>query len=374
MLTKRTSYRIFLFSLILSFSSLAFSSERENDARFENPNPLLRDVKIIPSSFSPSLNQKTEISYHLRQNAVLTVHILGPEGELIRVLIENTERVAGNHKEIWDGKDKNDEVVPDEAYSFVIKAVDNSGYKETFTPSVSQWKRFDTSAMKLSKRTNTIRYELSKPCRTRIRVGIENGPLLRTLLDWCPKIAGEIMVHWDGWDENRVINIWKHPKAKIVISNMELPGHIIITYGNKKTDYIKYRQPGNSHQARDGKQSQDEFRGSVTTPAPLATLLSPRLKISFPMTKQFTPDGIPILSQKTLVRIEVENKAVLAKVPYEIIFFIDGTFYSEEPSGISPYNWVWDVSNVKSGEHLFTVNLVSFGDQIGVSNKKIRIE
>ncbi|RLC06432.1 MAG: hypothetical protein DRI57_26865 [Deltaproteobacteria bacterium] len=180
------------------------------------------------------------------------------------------------------------------------------------------------------------------------------------------------MVHWDGWDENRVINIWKHPKSKIVISNMELPENTIIIYGNKKIGYIGYSQSGDHSQTR--KQRQNEFKGPVTAPAPLVTLLSPRLKVSFPMTKRFAPGGVPILTQKTLVRVEVENKAILAKVPYEIIFFIDGTFYSEEPSGISPYNWVWDLSNVKTGEHILTVNLVSFGDQIGVVNQKLKKE
>ncbi len=92
------------------------------------------------------------------------------------------------------------------------------------------------------------------------------------------------------------------------------------------------------------------------------------------MAKRFTPEGIPILSKKTLVRIEVLNRNLVSKSPYEIIFFLDDEFYAEEPSGISPFNWVWDLSNIKKGEHVFTVNLVTFNDQIGVINRKIKVE
>jgi len=125
---------------------------------YTNTLGLKGDVRVTPSSFNPSVNQKTGIFYHLRQDARVTVHIFGPEGELIQTLIENTGRTSGNHKEIWDGKDKNDQIVPDEAYSFVIKAVDNNGHEESHTPFASEWTRFDASESKISKITNTITY------------------------------------------------------------------------------------------------------------------------------------------------------------------------------------------------------------------------
>ena len=181
------------------------------------------------------------------------------------------------------------------------------------------------------------------------------------------------MVHWDGWDESRAVNIWKLPKSKVVVTNMELPENTMITYGNKKTDYIEYCLSKAHSKAGIWKQKRNEST-PVTSPAPLLTMFSPRLKISFPMTKRFTSERVPVLSKKALVRIEVENRILVSKTRYELIFFIDGNFHSEEPLGISPYNWVWDLSNIRKGEHLLTVNLVSFNDQIGITNKKIMVE
>jgi len=44
-----------------------------------------------------------------------------------------------------------------------------------------------------------------------------------------------------------------------------------------------------------------------------------------------------------------------------------------DETGYTPFNWVWDLSNVKEGEHLLTVNVSSFKDQIGVLSRKVRV-
>ncbi len=375
MLQKHIQYSVIALLLFFAFISPAPASQKkkEGDTEFKKPDLLIKNVRISPSSFNPSLNQKVEISYDLPRNAKVTIQIFDPDGTLIKTLTDQAEKTAGNQKTAWDGKDNKGDIVPDEAYSFTIKAVDKHGHTETWKHPPPKWKRFDIPDPVISKITNTITYQIPKPCRTRIRIGIENGPLLFAPLDWHPKVAGEIMVHWDGWDKNRAINIWKHPKSKMVVTNIELPDNTIITYGNKKLDYFEYCCPETS-QPRNLKKRRISPKIPVTSPSPLAIMLSPRLKISFPMTKEFTSDSVPVLSKKTLVRVEVENKILLSATSYEIIFFIDGEFYSEEPSGISPYNWVWDLSNIKKGQHILTVNLVSFNDQIGAVNQKIIIK
>lgn len=336
------------------------------------PKTLIGEVAINPPSFNPSMKQQAEISYKLSRDARTTIRIFDPDGGRIRTLIDNAEEMAGNRKAVWDGKDDVGQIVPDEAYGFTIQATDAEGTTETYMPPPSDWERFDTADAKISREANAIVFRLSHPCRTRIQIGVENGPLLYAPLDWEPKIAGEILVHWDGWDENRAVNIWKLPDSKMVITNMKLPEHTMITYGNKETDYFQYRlsKPG-SHTALERQQRGESI--PVTAPAPLSTMLSPELKVSFPMTEKFTPEGLPVLRGKALVRIEVKNPILVSQTQYELIFFIDGAFHSEEPLGITPYNWVWNLSNVEKGEHLLTVNLVSFNDQYAAFSQRIQV-
>lgn len=325
--------------------------------------PLLDNVKISQASFNPSLNQEVAISYRLRRDAKINLQIFAPEGELVRTLVKNERRKMGIQQERWDGRDDQGVVVPDEAYSFVIEALDQGGSKKRYDPSVKNWSQFDTAFATISEETNTITYTLPKPCRTRIRMGIANGPLLHTLVDWKPRVAGEITEHWDGWDRGKALEIRDHPQFKMVITNIELPENTIIIYGNKTIDYISHRGPS-------------KIGSPATAPAPLATMFSPRVKISFPMTKDYLPEGMPLVKNKILVRVELEDedKVLLSSTPYEIVFFLDGVFYAEEPTGSSPYNWVWDLSGVKPGEHILTVNLISHNDQIGAASKKIKVK
>jgi hypothetical protein len=76
-----------------------------------------------------------------------------------------------------------------------------------------------------------------------------------------------------------------------------------------------------------------------------------------------------------LVKVELDerDKIIFANEQYEVAFFLDTEFYAEEEVGYSPYNWVWDLSQVEEGEHVLTVNLSSFKDQIGILSKKVRV-
>ncbi len=49
--------------------------------------------------------------------------------------------------------------------------------------------------------TCTISYNLTYDARVRIRVGVDGGPLVKTLLDWELQFAGPHSVIWDGTDE-----------------------------------------------------------------------------------------------------------------------------------------------------------------------------
>ena len=82
-----------------------------------------------------------------------------------------------------------------------------------------------------------------------------------------------------------------------------------------------------------------------------------------------------LLKDKTLVKVELdeEDKVIFQNQQFEICFFLDHEFYAEDEAGYTPFNWVWDLSNVEEGEHVLTVNLSSFKDQIGIKSQKVRV-
>ena len=97
--------------------------------------------------------------------------------------------------------------------------------------------------------------------------------------------------------------------------------------------------------------------------------------MTFKNTKGTDEKGIPVLTGKTLVKVELDEKDRLffQNQQFEICFFLDNEFYAEDEAGYTPFNWVWDLSNVSEGEHLLTVNLSGFKDQIGVLTRKVRV-
>jgi hypothetical protein len=97
--------------------------------------------------------------------------------------------------------------------------------------------------------------------------------------------------------------------------------------------------------------------------------------MDFTNTQGADDDGNTILKGKTLVKVELDekDKVLFTNQQFEIVFFLDNEFYAEDEAGYTPFNWVWDMSNVAEGEHLFTVNLSSFKDQIGIMSQKVMV-
>ena len=86
-------------------------------------------------------------------------------------------------------------------------------------------------------------------------------------------------------------------------------------------------------------------------------------------------NAMPTVRDRILLRIDVSDKdrEVLANQQYEIILFVDTVFHAEEERGYLPFNYPWELKNLPAGEHVLSANIITFGDQIGVGSRKIRI-
>ncbi|MEN8130501.1 MAG: hypothetical protein ABFS45_09985, partial [Pseudomonadota bacterium] len=225
------------------------------------------------------------------------------------------------------------------------------------------------------KLAGSIKYRLPQMSRVDIRIGLSGGPLLRKLLDWKPRPAGEISEYWDGKDKDKLFDLHGHPKSKMIITYFTLPDSSVITYGNKKiafSDYIQGKDwPKKADRTTDwakDKKISHHYR------IPRAKDSSPRISMDFPKPVG-TEDGIPVLKGRSVVHVELDakSKKIFQDSKFEIVFFLDGTFHAEEETGYAPYNWVWDTAQTKEGTYILTVNVSSFKDQIGIVSKKVKI-
>jgi len=331
------------------------------------------------SSFNPSLDEDVALSYKIKDDATVTVHVYDPDNGLVKTLLEKVKQKAGKHTVVWDGCDSTGSVVPDEAYYFTIDVEDLRGTRHVYDPATfSGGESKDVLKSEIQPETQTVVYQMPEMGRVNIRIGTKGGPLLKTLVDWKPRVAGQITEYWNGMDENNLMDLTRNPKSKMVITYFTLPENTVITYGNKTIGYRQYKQA-----VLDKKRPQKPEHPRVLKPKfpislhytrPRTEDYAPSINVTLPHVREVGDDGIPVLKGRILVRVELgETESFLTEQRYEITFFLDGLFYAEDEAGYTPYNWVWDVTDVKAGEHILTVNLASFKDQIGVRSLKVKV-
>lgn len=337
---------------------------------------LLNDVSTSKSSFNPGHKEKVTLSYSLLKPAKVTVNVYDPDLGLIKIVAGDALMEPGKQTFIWDGKDMDGNIVPDEAYFFTIVAEDKTGLKEIYDPTCfSGGAEHDITAAHIDPQHHTINYTMPELGRVMIRMGIQGGPLMNQLVDWKPRVKGAITEYWNGKDIDNLVDIYNNPKFKLIVAYFSLPDNSVIAFGNKSTDFLAYKRSITSERPLKPKRETSVTGLSTHYALPRTMDYTPGIDIQFMNAQGKDENGLPVLNKKTLVKVVLneKDKAIFQRHQFEICFFLDDKFYAEDETGYTPFNWVWDLSNVEEGEHLLTVNISSFQDQIGLLSKKVKV-
>lgn len=343
---------------------------------------LAENIRFLPykkNEFSPSLKEKISIGFSLSDKSVVKIEIYTPDGTLVRTLTTGKAMKKGNHALEWDGKDKTGTIVPDEAYNVVLKATTN-GKVETIDPRKTSGGIVQRNLDPKIGSNGKITYTLPTPSRVLIRLGIESGAMLRSVVTWKPKNSGKNLQFWDGYDQDHLVKIQKHKDFKIIFSAFSLADHSIITTGNKVSyfDYVDRHEYKPSMSAKT-----DRLLGAkskLMSPyyvRALTDMREPVISFVFPDNIKQDKDGIPVVKKGEKVRVKVimdeKDAQRMAQVKYEITFYDDLDFISEEEMGYVPISWLWSPQKEK-GKHLLTVNIASFRGHIGLKSTPYIIE
>jgi len=322
--------------------------------------------KYNKNSFSPIKNEKFNIYFTLNKPAKVILKIYTPDGNEIKRIEKKFKK--GEHYIVWDGKDKWGEIVPDEAYMVSIEAIDNKN---------SQTLSFENTGGEILKDLNAkydrfgnIYYKLSKPARVLIRAGILNGPMLSVISNWVPKDKGYIRQHWDLKDKDGVVNFSTIPFV-ISVSAFALPDFSIITYGNNKIDYLTYYKNHNFKCNKKPSNFKPQINGkNISYHYYLCRIddVDPKVNIKIPS----------IVQNDKRVRIKVlmdkKDEKEFNSIKYEVSFFVDFKFVSEEEMGYVPLTWSYLPNGLSPGEHIMTVNITAFNGKVGVKNIKFKVQ
>jgi hypothetical protein len=339
------------------------------DARPETST--IAEVALDRTAFNPSAGEHVTLSFRLAPaGGPAEVLIYDPDGGLIRRLDSSTDTTTGAANVTWDGRDDSGAIVPDEAYGFVIEAASGAVYDPlTF----SGGEVADITEASIDAIGN-IAYTLPAPARVLIRLGVHDGPMYRTLVDWRPRPAGSLVESWDGFDEQGLLRVRDHPDFKVLLTYATLPETTVITHGNQVKTYRDDKlgagqdRPQRPARPRD-EQAPNSFR--PTSLVPPAWSRAPQLIMRFPAAPD--PAAVPKVKDSVTMTIDVSeaDRAGLAEDQHEVIFYVDGLFSAEAERGYLPLTWDWELTQHQPGERILTANVVSFRGQVGVVSRKV---
>lgn len=308
----------------------------------------------------------------------LTLEMLTGDGDVVR-RVTQPEAAAGEHTLRWDGRDDQGRPVPDEAYCPRV-TLQSAGARAVADTCRSSGGEVIEGIKPTLSGAGDIGYTLDRPARVLIRVGIKGGAMMRSLSVWRPRPAGRNLQRWNGFDDSGKVNL-RNDRLALLVTAFALPDFSVITTGMPDLDYRRWRI-GKGWPERPDEPSGDataqplERNGQrIARPFYMARYkdAEPRISVSL-SDRQGRPlaDGGTVPDEvRVMVDLHPDDRWLMQEQLYEVAFFVDGDFVSEEENGYVPIGWIWSTASLPPGKHLLTVNLTGFTGRVGTRSIEV---
>lgn len=210
---------------------------------------LMSAVAVTPTFFNPSLKQQASLQLNLARPASISVTILDRDRIAVRHFAARP-MAAGPAVVRWDGRDDAGAVVPNEAYTVRIEAAEAGGTSTVYDPAEHFTPQSVNPPIRsYSRADGVLSYSLARPSRVHIqagearpdpRTGVMDGPILKTLVDREPRVAGAVVEVWNGMDESGTIYVPGLPHFAVAVLAASLPENAIIVAGGEGQDFAAY--------------------------------------------------------------------------------------------------------------------------------------
>jgi hypothetical protein len=333
---------------------------------------VIAQVRTDRTAIDPAKSESIAFKFNLSAPADVTLSVQDGRD---RVVFQSDARslAAGDREIRWDGRSTKGTALPAEAYTYTLRADSGKGGSTYDLTDLTGGQRIQARDVRWDAQTGTIRYYLDKPARVNLRIGLEEGPYLRTVVDWVPRPAGEHAERWDGRDASGVLDLSANPALRPVVAAYTLPDNTVFVgappqtiafVAEKDTLAQRERKPTGSKQIANSAQQPLDTRGDVQ-----ATLVP---------IGQFPRDaeGRWIVSGVVPFRVDVADadRERVVQRRFEAVYYVDGVFTYENELGYLPMTWKWDTGNINPGEHFVTLNIRGYEGNFGAATVKVLVE
>lgn len=335
----------------------------------------IMDVRVDRTSFYPLKGETVAISCQLSEPAQLMLHIYDGRDVEVRRVLEKKVGAPLTREIHWDGRDELGVPVPPEAYRYVLTAKAPDGHEAVHDLSdVTGGADLKVAGVDWDAKTQELRYVLSEAARVNVRVGLRNnGPLMRTVVDWVARPAGAQHERWDGFDASRAIELGAHPALDISVSAFSLPHNTLFVMPLATTVKV-IDIPASERKVRPSSAKAQPKRMFAHAQQALEDRGDFQVDLVLPSHLPMH-DSVPNISGPTPIRVNVSeaDRARVLGRRLEPVFFVDGQYVYENEVGYLPMTWVWDLVGTSPGIHYITVNLRGYEGNFGMATAKVRV-
>ena len=334
-------------------------------------------VSASQERFDPVQNERVVIRFHLPSAARVALDIYDSNNSLVRSIKSSSVLQAGDHALDWDGRDWKKRKLPPEVYVYTLTATNEQNERVVWDlTDVTGGEPVVVRALRYDNNTGTFTYELEHAARIFLRLGVESGPLLNTLVNAELRTRGKNTELWDGWDNSGMVLLKDHPKLEFHAEGMRLPRNALVITGTKPDSDNAQRALERHSQPKRNVQSEKMRVGlyahayhdrEVCRDGRVTLTLDPGI----PRDKE----GVPIITGPTNFRVTMDDADALAfeGQRFEVVFFLNNRMTYENEISFLPYTWKWDPKVAAEGVHYMTAEVVGFEKHFAVTTLKFRI-
>jgi hypothetical protein len=343
----------------------------------------ISQVSVSRTSFNPVLGQTVSLSMKFCCRGTLNISVRDRDSFIVRHLVQKKAVESGMHSELWDGKDDQAVLLPNEAYTFRIELQTSEGMRvydpaDHFTPILESGSNPTYSRVRA-----ILHYTIKQSSRVHVQVGIAKpaaktgvmiGAVLANPVDSEPRPAGSVIETWNGFLKNTDIFVPDNPDFFVGVLASSLAENSVIISGNSNStfrEYAKHHRQFNEIQARDlSKADYSHHRGLNAFEDH-----SPELHLEILNSIWKGDEKLWNLSGDAKVRVEIDKDqaAYFLSQPSEVQIYVDDKLVARQSKITNPVEIPLPSGGLPSGEHLLTANWVSAFGPVGVATVRIAI-
>lgn len=333
---------------------------------------VISQVRLDRERFDPEKGESVEVRFRLSEPATVVLSVFDGRDRLVSTTQQAF--VAGDRAITWNGRDAGGKPVPPEAYSYTLTAKNAQGQAVHDLTDLSGGEPLAAKDVRWEPGEGRIYYYLDKPARVNLRLGLDGGPHMRTVIDWVPRAAGANVESWDGQDASGVLNLAGNPAIVPSVKAYALPDNTIFVGANPDRIRFASQVDANAQRDRSGpaptKQMFNHAQQPLDTRGDLEALLT------LAGSARQDTDGRWVVSGRIPLRADIADaqRQLAIERRFEAVFYVDGVFSHENELGYLPLTWTWDSSQVNNGEHFLTLNIRGYEGNFGTASVRVLVD